>query len=88
LDAARQAIEFASASRVEAASRLAIPDLPWPDIIGMRNRLIHAYFDVDLALVCKTIRTDLLPLVLRLVGLLASTTSVRSGHFQPAPFTN
>jgi uncharacterized protein with HEPN domain len=37
----------------------------------MRNRLIHAYFDADLALVCETIQTDLPPLVSRLDGLLA-----------------
>jgi uncharacterized protein with HEPN domain len=60
-----------AASRVEAESRLAIPNLPWPDIIGMRNRLIHAYFDVDMALVYETIQTDLPPLVLLLDGLLA-----------------
>jgi uncharacterized protein with HEPN domain len=61
-----------AASRVEPSSRLAIPDLPWPDIIGMRNRLIHAYFDVDIALVCETIRTDLPPLVSRLERILAA----------------
>jgi uncharacterized protein with HEPN domain len=37
----------------------------------MRNRLIYAYFDVDMALMCETIQTDLPPLVLLLDGLLA-----------------
>jgi uncharacterized protein with HEPN domain len=26
-------------------------DIPWKRIIGMRNRLIHGYFDIDLAIV-------------------------------------
>ena len=33
--------------------------IPWLDIIGMRNHLIHAYFDVDLDLVWKTVTHDL-----------------------------
>jgi uncharacterized protein with HEPN domain len=24
------------------------PEIPWRQMVGMRNRLIHAYFDVDL----------------------------------------
>jgi uncharacterized protein with HEPN domain len=44
----------------EAAARLSIdvrtqfPDFPWADIIGMRNRLIHAYFDVNIEILWAT----------------------------------
>jgi uncharacterized protein with HEPN domain len=31
----------------------------WQDITGMRNRLIHAYFDVDLDTVWSTVTRDL-----------------------------
>jgi uncharacterized protein with HEPN domain len=27
------------------------PDVPWGQIVGMRNRLVHAYFQVGLAIV-------------------------------------
>ena len=53
----------------EAASCLSVetrekhPDIPWGEITGMRNRLVHAYFDVDLRLVWDTLRDDLPPLV-------------------------
>ena len=30
------------------------PDIPWPQIISMRNRLTHAYWDIDLDIVWKT----------------------------------
>ena len=33
--------------------------IPWQDISGMRNRLIHAYFDVNLDVVWKTVTRDL-----------------------------
>lgn len=41
----------------EAASRISLefreqhPELPWTDIVGMRNRLIHAYFDINIDIV-------------------------------------
>ena len=36
-----------AASRVSAELRVAHPEVPWAEIVGMRNRLVHAYFDVD-----------------------------------------
>jgi uncharacterized protein with HEPN domain len=37
-------------------------DVPWEEMIGMRNRLIHEYFGVDLDIVWHTIEEDLEPL--------------------------
>ena len=42
------------------------PTIPWPSIIAMRNRLIHAYFDVDLDRVWDTVVDDLPPLIAEL----------------------
>ena len=36
--------------------------IPWGDIIGMRNRLTHGYFDGDLDWVWDTVIEDLEPL--------------------------
>ncbi len=33
--------------------------IPWPNIIGMRNRLIHAYFDINLDILWKTVTEDI-----------------------------
>lgn len=38
------------------------PDIPWKEMIGMRNRLIHGYFDVDLDIVWQTVSKDIPPL--------------------------
>ena len=38
------------------------PGIPWKEMIGMRNRLIHGYFDVDLDIVWQTVSKDIPPL--------------------------
>jgi len=42
------------------------PKVPWKKITGMRNRLIHAYFDINLDVVWQTVTEDLPSLVTRL----------------------
>lgn len=43
-----------AAGKVSAAGRTELPLLPWAAITGMRNRLVHAYFDVDLDILWVT----------------------------------
>ena len=38
-------------------------EIPWPNIIAMKNRLIPVYFDIDLDRVWDTITDDLPPLI-------------------------
>jgi len=35
------------------------PEIPWAEMIGMRHRLIHEYFRVDLRVVWETVQRDL-----------------------------
>ncbi len=48
-----------AASKVTPESRSKLPEVPFEKAVGMRNRLIHAYFDVDLEIVWVTITEDL-----------------------------
>jgi len=41
-------------------------DLDWKKMVGMRDRLIHGYFDVNLDVVWGTIKDDLPPLIEKL----------------------
>ena len=40
-----------------------MPLVPWADIVAMRNRLIHTYFDINLDILWSTIEIDLPPLI-------------------------
>ncbi len=35
------------------------PQLPWRQMIGLRNRMIHAYFNVDLQIIWEIIKGDI-----------------------------
>jgi uncharacterized protein with HEPN domain len=50
-------------AKVSSSTQLKYPSIPWPQIIGMRNRLIHGYDSVDLDVLWDTIEVDLPPLV-------------------------
>jgi len=51
------------------------PELPWPSIMGMRHKLIHAYFEVNLDMVWHTTVNELLPLIQSLEKIIASEQS-------------
>jgi uncharacterized protein with HEPN domain len=38
------------------------PEIPWTDVIGIRNHIAHGYFDINGYLVFDTIKNDLEPL--------------------------
>ncbi len=62
-----------AAARVETESREKYPSVPWPQIVGMRNRLVHGYDAVDLDVLWDTIIDDLPPLIAELEKILLIT---------------
>ncbi len=66
-----------AASQVSAEGRAAQPQLPWRLVIGMRNRLIHGYFDVDYNVVWDTVTRNLPSLIAQLEQVLASENQSR-----------
>ena len=60
-----------AASRVGDAKRTECPGIPWPQVIGMRNKLVHGYDVVDLAVLWDTVKDDLPPLIAELEKALA-----------------
>lgn len=59
-----------AARRISAETQATIPNIPWSKIIGMRNRLIHEYDDLDLDIIWATTQTALPELVKTLESIL------------------
>jgi uncharacterized protein with HEPN domain len=60
-----------AATRVSAGTQQRHPQVPWPQIAGMRNRLIHGYDFVDYDILWQTVREDLPALVAALEPLVS-----------------
>jgi uncharacterized protein with HEPN domain len=52
-----------AAGRVPPEERALNPDIPWPEIVGLRNRLIHGYDSVDFDILWQIVSDDLPPLI-------------------------
>ena len=52
-----------AAARATPEIRAALPDLPWAEIVGLRNRVIHGYDRVDFDIVWEVVKTDLPPML-------------------------
>lgn len=52
-----------AAKHVSQETQDAHPEIPWRETSGMRNKLIHEYFDVDLDEVWDTVKNDIPTLI-------------------------
>ena len=55
-----------AATRVPENERSRYPSIPWPQIISLRNRLIHGYDSVDMDILWEILTDDLPPLIAEL----------------------
>jgi uncharacterized protein with HEPN domain len=55
-----------AAYRLSAEARVALPQLPWNDMINMRHRLVHGYGVASRHIVWQVARDDLPVLIARL----------------------
>jgi uncharacterized protein with HEPN domain len=67
-----------AASKVSKKTWNKHPEIPWPDIVATRNRLIHVYFDIDLDRVLDTVIDDLPPLLAALEKIVLSPEKRKS----------
>lgn len=63
-----------AAASMSSEFRKKHPQVPWNAIVGMRNRLIHGYYDIDLD--WKTVEGDIPPLATELEKIIASEGSL------------
>ena len=65
-----------AATRVSQATQAAHPELPWREVIGTRNRLIHGYDAVDYDILWEIVATDFPPLSQEIKILLSERAGV------------
>lgn len=61
-----------AAKNISDEVRQSLPQVPWRQIAGTRDRLIHGYFDVDLDIVWAIVKNDLPALIAELEGVVSS----------------
>lgn len=59
-----------AANRLSKAFRESQPQVPWAEIIGLRNRLIHGYNTIDSEIIWKVVTVDVPALVASLETIL------------------
>lgn len=65
-----------AASKLSPELRIRYPDVPWTQIVGMRNILVHDYFGIDLDVVWTVIERDLLQLKPQISAILCDLEDV------------
>lgn len=60
-----------AAARLTLGGRARVGTVPWRQIVGMRNIVVHVYWGIDLAELVKTVRDDLPVLIAALESALA-----------------
>lgn len=71
-----------AANKVSQATRDTLPQVRWGDIIGMRNRMVHDYANVDYNIVWDVVVYDLPPLIIALEALFPEQTEEDSGDHE------
>jgi uncharacterized protein with HEPN domain len=61
-----------AAGRVAVEERERLPGIPWGKIVGMRNRLVHGYDDINPDTVWRVLTQDLPPLIAELERILSN----------------
>lgn len=64
-----------AASGISQAAHEQMQEIPWPDVVNMRHRLVHGYYDIDLDILWSTVRTSLPELIRQLERVLTSDQS-------------
>jgi uncharacterized protein with HEPN domain len=60
-----------AASKVPKEECCRYPEIPWPQIVSLRNRLIHGYDQIDFDIIWQILTRDLPPLIAELERIIS-----------------
>jgi len=64
-----------AATKLSAGTKASAPQIPWREIIGMRNRLVHGYASVDHDIIWDVVSGDLREVMESLEALLSDSSA-------------
>jgi uncharacterized protein with HEPN domain len=64
-----------AAGQLSEEAQASFPNIPWQKMTGMRNRLVHAYFEINLDILWKTVIEGLPPIIEELQTVLTRETT-------------
>ncbi len=71
-----------AAANISKSFQLKYPKIQWRAIVGMRNRLIHAYFDIDYDIVWQALSEEIPKLILQLEKILNDAQHLPTNTFK------
>ena len=71
-----------AANRISEETQQQYAVIPWSQIIGLRNRLVHGYDNVDLGILWKIIRNDLPPLIEQLKAIVGEKKEIEGTYHE------
>ena len=60
-----------AANHVSQATQEELSSIPWEDIVGMRHRIVHDYYDINLDILWETVVTDIPELITLLAPMVS-----------------
>ncbi len=69
-----------ASARLSDSTKQMYLEIPWTAVIGLRNRIVHGYFDIDLMVVFETVKQDIPNLISMLEGIVQRMNSDLDGN--------
>lgn len=66
--------------KISKEFRIKNPNVPWREIAGMRDKLIHDYFDIDMGVVWNTVKNEIPELQKVISELIIKQTEQEKGQ--------
>lgn len=69
-----------AASRIDDKTKRTHSGIPWANIVGLRKRIVHAYFQIDLEIVWSVVKDEVPNLIGTLTQIVSTKTKDQKEH--------